>query len=79
MTKEIDKQIEDIQKKMADPDLCFGTASTFTRITGYFRPVENFCIGKKREYSERREYNLFGTASEANKRWVGKLLHGETD
>jgi hypothetical protein len=75
--KNIDKQIEEIQKRINDPDLCFGTASTWTRITGYFRPVENFCTGKKREFFERREYQPFETMGESDKSWVTRLLHGE--
>jgi hypothetical protein len=75
--KNIDEQIQQIEKSILDPDLCFGTASTYSRITGYFRPVENWCTGKKQEYLERNEYNPFGTKGDVDKRWVKKLLHGE--
>jgi hypothetical protein len=75
MTKNIDEKIEDIERQMADPDLCFGTASTYTRITGYFRQVENFNTGKKREYSDRREYQPFGTTGEVDKNWVEKIIN----
>jgi hypothetical protein len=31
---EIDKQIEEIEAKINDPELCMGSASTYSRITG---------------------------------------------
>jgi anaerobic ribonucleoside-triphosphate reductase len=52
------EQIKDIEDKMADPNLCEGTASTYTRITGYYRPVEMWNTGKKEEYIQRLEYNI---------------------
>jgi len=52
----INKQIEEIELKIIDKDLCNGTASIYTRITGYFRMVEAFNNGKKQEYIERLEY-----------------------
>lgn len=33
-----------------------GTALTMARISGYYRPVENYNCGKEQEYSERKEY-----------------------
>jgi hypothetical protein len=77
--KQIDEQIMEIEEKMNDPELCFGTASTWSRITGYFRPVENFCYGKRQEYLERIEYQPFGTSYNSDKQWVKKLLHREKD
>jgi hypothetical protein len=73
--KEIDRQIKEIEEKMSDPDLCFGTASTMTRVTGYYRPVENWNYGKRREYADRIEYQPFEAGYNGDKRWVGKLLH----
>jgi anaerobic ribonucleoside-triphosphate reductase len=55
---EIDKQIQLIKDTMNDPDLCKDTASTWTRITGYYRAVEFFNIGKEQEQSERKNYVL---------------------
>jgi len=54
--KQIEQEIAKIENKLNDPDLCRGTASTYTRITGYFRSIENFNLGKKQEYIERLEY-----------------------
>lgn len=31
---------------------------TWTRVMGYFRPVDNFNIGKKQEYAERKCFSL---------------------
>ena len=55
---EITKEIEAIKEAMNDPNLCQGTASTYTRISGYFRPVRDWCEGKTQEYRERKEYIL---------------------
>jgi hypothetical protein len=39
--------------------------------------VEAYNYGKRREYLERNEYQLFGTKGDVDKRWVKKLLHGK--
>lgn len=54
----VKEHIAQIKAKIADPHLCEGTASTYTRISGYFRPVENFNEGKAQEYKERKEYKI---------------------
>jgi hypothetical protein len=77
--KQIDEQIMEIEEKISDPELCFGTASTWSRITGYWRPIENWCAGKRQEYLERSEYQPFGTSYNGNKQWVEKLLHQEKE
>jgi hypothetical protein len=56
--KKIEEQIMEIEKKIIDPELCVGTASTWTRITGYHRPVEAWNAGKKNEYLDRIPYLL---------------------
>jgi anaerobic ribonucleoside-triphosphate reductase len=56
--KKIKEQIIEIEEKMNDPELCFGTASTWTRITGYQRPVEAWNAGKKAEFLERIPYSI---------------------
>jgi GH24 family phage-related lysozyme (muramidase) len=73
----LDEQIKEIEGKINDPYLCFGTASVYTRCTGYYRAVENFNWGKRREYLERVSYNPFETENKEDKKWVEKLLHGE--
>jgi glutaredoxin len=30
----------------------------YSRITGYYRPVQNFNVGKAQEYRDRKEYNI---------------------
>ena len=37
---------------------CGGSAEVYSRITGYYRPVQNWNAGKTQEYKERREYNI---------------------
>jgi anaerobic ribonucleoside-triphosphate reductase len=57
--QDIENQIDEINKKMADPDLCKNSASTFSRITGYYRNVENWNIGKRYgEYISRRVFDI---------------------
>jgi hypothetical protein len=77
MEIDIYKQITEIEAKINDPNLCFGTASTWSRCTGYYRMVEAYNYGKRREYLERNEYQPFGAKGNVDKRWVKKLLHGE--
>ncbi len=37
---------------------CGETAEVYSRITGYYRPVQNWNAGKTQEYKERKEYNI---------------------
>ena len=37
---------------------CGKPAEVYSRITGYYRPVQNWNVGKTQEYKERKEYNL---------------------
>ena len=37
---------------------CGEHAEVYSRITGYYRPVQNWNAGKTQEYKERREYNV---------------------
>jgi hypothetical protein len=54
--EKLNEQIAQIDEAMQNPDLCKGTADTYTRVSGYYRPVKNFNIGKACEYCERKEY-----------------------
>ena len=36
---------------------CGKKTALFSRVNGYYRPVENWNKGKKSEYSERKEYD----------------------
>jgi anaerobic ribonucleoside-triphosphate reductase len=58
MTKieKIEEQIQEIEKKINDPLLCSNTSSTYSRISGYYRPLNNWNEGKKDEYLSRCEY-----------------------
>jgi|BioPla2DNA2_1021312.scaffolds.fasta_scaffold09079_7 anaerobic ribonucleoside-triphosphate reductase len=56
--KNIEDQISQIQAKLNDPKLCEGTADTYTRISGYYRPVSNFNDGKVSEVEQRLEYSI---------------------
>jgi len=56
--EKIDNQIKEIQDKLNNPHLCEGTAEVYTRVSGYYRPVENFNDGKQEEFVQRLEYNL---------------------
>ena len=37
---------------------CGESAEAYSRITGYYRPVQNWNAGKTQEYKERKEYNI---------------------
>ncbi len=37
---------------------CGESAEVYSRITGYYRPVQNWNVGKTQEYKERLEYNI---------------------
>ncbi len=37
---------------------CGKAAEVYSRITGYYRPVQNFNDGKAQEYKDRKEYNI---------------------
>lgn len=54
----INEQIEQIKIKLNDPHLCEGTAETFARISGYYRPVSAWNTGKQTEFQERLEYSF---------------------
>jgi anaerobic ribonucleoside-triphosphate reductase len=55
---EIDRQIEELERKISDKNIAKETAHTLTRVSGYYRPVSNFHAGKQQEYRERLEYEL---------------------
>jgi ribonucleoside-triphosphate reductase len=38
--------------------ICNTKTEVWSRVTGYLRPVENYNVGKKEEYSERVKYRL---------------------
>ncbi|MCQ2427274.1 MAG: ribonucleoside triphosphate reductase [Clostridia bacterium] len=40
---------------------CGKKAEVYSRITGYYRPVQNWNDGKTQEYKQRREYNIAGS------------------
>lgn len=59
MTKEqVQEKITEIETKMNNPKLCEGTASVYTRVSGYYRAVANFNAGKRQEVKERKHYNV---------------------
>ena len=44
-------------EKFACPH-CGEETEVYSRITGYYRPVRNWNVGKRQEYAQRKEYNL---------------------
>jgi anaerobic ribonucleoside-triphosphate reductase len=54
----LDEQAAAINAKLSDYNLCKGTASILTRISGYFRAVENFNTGKQSEFMDRLSYKI---------------------
>jgi anaerobic ribonucleoside-triphosphate reductase len=55
--EKIEEQITQIKQKLSDSHLCEGSASTYSRITGYYRPVNAWNTGKKQEMTQRLEYS----------------------
>ena len=53
---------------------CGESAEVYSRITGYYRPVQNWNVGKTQEYKERREYVIDRSVL----RHEGPLAEGET-
>ena len=37
---------------------CSGKTEVYSRVCGFFRPVQQWNKGKKEEFQERREFNL---------------------
>ena len=44
---------------------CGTPSEVYSRITGYYRPVQNWNVGKSQEYKERKEYNI-ATSTQPN-------------
>jgi len=55
---------------------CGDTTEVYSRITGYYRPVQNFNDGKAQEYKDRLEYNL--NTSVLKRNGVPETCCGET-
>ena len=47
---------------------CGGVTEVYSRITGYYRPVQNWNDGKAQEFKERLVYNVNGAAAPAEKK-----------
>ena len=45
--------------------ICGRPTEVYARITGYYRPVKNFCAGKATEAANRKAYNIIGNAQPA--------------
>jgi ribonucleoside-triphosphate reductase len=58
MLEKIREQINEIKSKLNDPHLCEGTALTYSRISGYYRPIEFWNDGKQEEFIQRLEYSM---------------------
>ena len=45
---------------------CGATTEVYSRITGYYRPVQNFNDGKAQEYKDRKEYDIANSVLKRN-------------
>ena len=52
---------------------CGEAAEVYSRITGYYRPVQNWNEGKTKEYQDRKEYNIETSVLRHN----GPIVHEE--
>ena len=50
--------------------ICGKKAEVYSRITGYYRPVQNWNDGKSQEYKDRREYDVAGSYSHRSGKFV---------
>lgn len=49
---------EKIKSKLSDPHLCEGTASLYSRVSGYYRAVNLMNTGKRKEVEDRINYSI---------------------
>ena len=54
---------------------CGKSAEVYSRITGYYRPVQNWNDGKREEYKERVEYKPFANSGAAGKIYQHDKTH----
>ncbi len=47
--------------------ICHGKAEVYSRITGYYRPVQNWNDGKTQEYKQRKNYRIAASAGQPAK------------
>lgn len=47
-----------IEEKLQDPNLCEGTASLYSRVSGYYRAVNLMNTGKRKEVQDRINYSI---------------------
>lgn len=41
-----------------DPHVCGCETQVWSRVTGYYRPVANWNVGKKEEFKDRKRFNM---------------------
>ena len=54
---------------------CGQKAEVYSRITGYYRPVQNWNDGKLEEYKERKTYNVLNSKFNPNEHGINKNEH----
>ena len=58
--------------------ICGKKTEVYSRITGYYRPVQNWNDGKSQEYKDRKTYRVAAAAVEGVKQVVAKVEEKET-
>lgn len=53
-----DKLIASIKEQLAHPENLGTKTSIYTRVTGYYRDINNMNDGKREEYKDRKSYSL---------------------
>lgn len=48
--------------------ICGKNAEVYSRITGYYRPIQNWNDGKTQEYNDRKEYDISSSLTKFNKK-----------
>lgn len=56
---------------------CNKTTEVYSRIVGYYRPIQNWNQGKKSEFKERVEYNIYKINGKNNKNIISQFNYDE--
>ncbi|MBD3216567.1 MAG: hypothetical protein GF311_28390 [Candidatus Lokiarchaeota archaeon] len=66
---------EEIKKLEKNLSLTKGSkCEVYSRITGYYRAVDNWNVGKKSEFAQRKSYNLNVSKENKKERVYGEIL-----
>lgn len=68
-----------LQGEQQSCPICGGKTEIYSRITGYYRPVQNWNDGKLQEYANRREYEVDNSSWKELRTEVNNTKHSEME